>query len=442
MNDSSQEVNTKARSKETDWPTYLLLLGGLVVLIASTIFGNILVILAILREKSLKLTSNYLILSLAITDLLLACLVMPISSIYGINGEWNFGSTLCDIWLAADVLCCTASILHLLAIAFDRYLALTNIDYIHHRGKKHVGGMIFIIWLVAAIISLAPTFGWKDADFESRLRIEKLCLYSQDLSYQLFATFFSFYGPVVFILFLYYKVYQVAKTRIRRKATTENRVCSSETKNRAVLSNKLSIDKQEVTVAVVTASSSGIGSEPTASTVDLSPSARPSRVQIETPAFTSPIIEEKSSDTTQSQNNNTSKPGDIQISIPKLNLPNANAEEKSSFRIPLKIFKRLWSERESDHTVTETRLEALSSARERRAAKILMIITGAFVCCWLPFFILAILMPICPECNFNRFFTICLWLGYMNSTINPILYTFFSPDFRTAFKKILLCKCM
>nr|CAH7762063.1 unnamed protein product [Callosobruchus chinensis] len=33
--------------------------------------------------------------------------------------------------------------------------------------------------------------------------------------------------------------------------------------------------------------------------------------------------------------------------------------------------------------------------------------------------------------------SICLWLGYFNSTLNPIIYTIFSPEFRHAFKKIL-----
>ena len=37
-----------------------------------------------------------------------------------ISKEWTFGSELCEMWTMSDVLCCTASILHLLAIAVDR----------------------------------------------------------------------------------------------------------------------------------------------------------------------------------------------------------------------------------------------------------------------------------------------------------------------------------
>ena len=37
-----------------------------------------------------------------------------------ISKEWLLGPELCDMWTSSDVLCCTASILHLVAIALDR----------------------------------------------------------------------------------------------------------------------------------------------------------------------------------------------------------------------------------------------------------------------------------------------------------------------------------
>lgn len=83
--------------------------------------------------------------------------------------------------------------------------------------------------------------------------------------------------------------------------------------------------------------------------------------------------------------------------------------------------------------------ESMEAKRERKAAKTLVIITGAFVGCWLPFFITALVLPICGDsCPLPDFvFSVFLWLGYMNSMINPIIYTIFSMDFRIAFKKIL-----
>lgn len=85
------------------------------------------------------------------------------------------------------------------------------------------------------------------------------------------------------------------------------------------------------------------------------------------------------------------------------------------------------------------RKETLEAKRERKAAKTLAIITGAFVICWLPFFLMALLLPLCGDyCHINdNIAALFLWLGYFNSTLNPVIYTIFSPEFRHAFKRIL-----
>ncbi|RCN49612.1 hypothetical protein ANCCAN_04384 [Ancylostoma caninum] len=47
-------------------------------------------------------------------------IVTPLGAWSTVAGEWRFGITLCDIWISVDVIMCTASILHLVAIALDR----------------------------------------------------------------------------------------------------------------------------------------------------------------------------------------------------------------------------------------------------------------------------------------------------------------------------------
>lgn len=46
-------------------------------LILAIVFGNVLVCIAVLRERALQTTTNYLVVSLAVADLLVASLVMP-----------------------------------------------------------------------------------------------------------------------------------------------------------------------------------------------------------------------------------------------------------------------------------------------------------------------------------------------------------------------------
>lgn len=103
-----------------------------------------------------------------------------------------------------------ASILNLLAIAMDRYWAVTNVDYIYRRTRARVNTMILCAWTVGAVVSLAPIFGWKDPDFAKRVLIEHKCMVSQDVAYQIFATISTFYAPLVLLLALYWRIFQVS----------------------------------------------------------------------------------------------------------------------------------------------------------------------------------------------------------------------------------------
>jgi len=87
--------------------------------------------------------------------------------------------------------------------------------------------------------------------------------------------------------------------------------------------------------------------------------------------------------------------------------------------------------------------ERLEQKRERKAARTLAVITGTFVVCWLPFFVVALVCPFRGDrCLHLPALVVGVigWLGYLNSLLNPIIYTVFNPDFRSAFRKILYGK--
>lgn len=117
----------------------------------------------------------------------------------------------------------------------------------------------------------------------------------------------------------------------------------------------------------------------------------------------------------------------------------------SSHRSPSETIKSEQKQRhvsirsQSNASKSKSRKETLEAKRERKAAKTLAIITGAFVICWLPFFLMALILPLCGKsCEMNdKIAALFLWLGYFNSTLNPVIYTIFSPVFRQAFKRIL-----
>nr|XP_015214128.1 PREDICTED: 5-hydroxytryptamine receptor 5B-like isoform X3 [Lepisosteus oculatus] len=150
----------------------ILIVTLLVILIIATFLWNLLVLVTILRVKTFHRVPHNLVASMAVSDVMVAALVMPLSLVNELSGRrWRLGRLLCDVWVSFDVLCCTASIWNVTAIALDRYWSITrHLEYTLKTRKKISNVMIALTWLLSAVISLSPLFGWGEtytADDES-----------------------------------------------------------------------------------------------------------------------------------------------------------------------------------------------------------------------------------------------------------------------------------
>ncbi|KFB38838.1 ribosomal protein S6 [Anopheles sinensis] len=132
------------------------------ILMIIIVVGNMLVIIAIATEKTLKNIQNWFIASLAVADFFLGLVIMPFSLANELMGYWIFGSWWCDVHSAMDVLLCTSSIMNLCLISLDRYWSITKaIEYLKSRTPARAAFMIAAVWIMSALVCIPPLLGWK-----------------------------------------------------------------------------------------------------------------------------------------------------------------------------------------------------------------------------------------------------------------------------------------
>uniref|UniRef100_K7EX67 Sphingosine-1-phosphate receptor 4 n=2 Tax=Pelodiscus sinensis TaxID=13735 RepID=K7EX67_PELSI len=85
-----------------------------------------------------------------------------------------------------------------------------------------------------------------------------------------------------------------------------------------------------------------------------------------------------------------------------------------------------------------------SRKRSLRLLKTVLMILGAFIICWSPLFALLLLDVFCesPACKHLQGMNWALALAVLNSAINPIIYSFRSPEVRRAVVCFLCCCCI
>ncbi|VDL63428.1 unnamed protein product [Hymenolepis diminuta] len=431
------------------------------------------------------------------------------------------GVSVCNFWIVMDVLCCTASVLHLVAIAIDRYWAVTRANYSRKNNKKVIFGMIVAVWLTSVSISLPSRFTLtENIKLEEAVVSERTCIVNPNKVYTVFSTAGAFFLPITFLVCIYIKIYASARKRIRkqkfkwmkypsgdndRMGNFESILTIAEAETLSglppnpvkPLANGVSNTKQIFSVeaeyfhysdkdAYLSSPTiwidEGDGSDnkdnmnidnchanplfprPTDGSliqspfIPQSPMLPPRRAFNHIPlnSSTHPLIPQSAatppplppvpnsrppvhtSSVTSSKEN-----GRVMTNSPVQERKHKHVLDTTITYAFMSVKKRLMNKQLSEAALETVlaRRERLEHRRERRAARTLAIITGCFLLCWIPFSINALIQPFCGEaCALpNSGVKFFLWLGYLNSLLNPIIYTIFSPDYRKAFAKTLTC---
>ncbi|XP_055744990.1 alpha-2Db adrenergic receptor-like [Salvelinus fontinalis] len=408
-----QDANTSSAPRplpHTELGSALIIL-LVTVIILVTIVGNVLVIVAVLTSRALRAPQNLFLVSLACADILVATLVIPFSLANEVMGYWYFGSPWCAFYLALDVLFCTSSIVHLCAISLDRYWSVTKaVSYNLKRTPKRIKSMIAMVWVISAVISFPPLIMTKHDEHE--------CLLNNETWYILSSCLVSFFAPGLIMILVYCKIYKVAKQRSSTVFVAKNGLERQPSQSETCFVRK---ERMEIE----------------------SPSSQSSEDHHRQEELDDIDLEESccASDN-KPRNHRFSKRMKVEGSdcCPRQNcrLSWASARATQLFQDPKNAANPALAAQRQHLAVASSKTK-VAQMREKRFTFVLAVVMGVFVLCWFPFFFTYSLHAICrescyiPGALFNTFF----WIGYCNSSVNPIIYTIFNRDFRKAFKKIV-----
>ncbi|XP_071772209.1 dopamine receptor D4 related sequence [Centroberyx gerrardi] len=397
---------------------YLALVLG-VPLILIIILGNVLVCLSVLTERSLKTATNYFIISLAVADLLLAVLVLPLY-VYSefLGGIWTLSTYICDALMTMDVMLCTASILNLCAISVDRYIAVVvPLKYNRNQFSVRQLALITATWVLSLGVASPVIFGLNQVPG----RDPTICKLEDD-RFVVYSSVCSFFVPCPVMLFLYYWMFR----GLRRWSTGRSRSQMARGGRRALslrLSSALRREKagktgsREKVVYVMPAG--------------LSPTS-PSTISVASPTAT-PVAEEQQDGA-----------GIVPESDPMTTQMDSVSDADPAERPPREGGSTRENGLAKAHGAKRGRRNSKSSrvsGRERKAMKVLPVVVGVFLACWTPFFVVHVTKVLCESCDIGpTLISVVTWLGYVNSAVNPIIYTAFNAEFRNVFHKLLCCR--
>ncbi|XP_039605657.1 trace amine-associated receptor 13c-like [Polypterus senegalus] len=309
----SGNISCTKEVRPTSISVILYLLSAVAVMF--TFCGNLVVIISISHFKQLHTPTNILILSLAVADFLVGLINMPFMAIQSVETCWNFGDIFCSVYTIVLYLLTETSILNLVIIAIDRYIAVCDPLLYSTKVNVHVALLsVATIWLSS--LTYVCFFFFTGGNATGVMGLDSCagdCLLVVSKTWGTVDLIFSFVFPTCIMVTLYTNIFVVAKRHIRAIAI-QQKVSGAETK--------------------------------------------------------------------------------------------INVIKKS----------------------------------ERKAAKTLGIVVAVFNLCWLPIYIFSILNQLM---NFSVPYVISvgfLWLGYLNSGLNPIIYALFYPWFRRSLKQIVTLK--
>ncbi|CAF0757990.1 unnamed protein product [Didymodactylos carnosus] len=523
------------------WPALLLTSFSFI-----GIIGNLLVCLAIATEKKLQNITNWFLFSLALADMLVSGLVIPLAIVKEFTGLWILGPLICDLWIFLDVCSCTSSIMHIVVISIDRYLAIEDPLNARNRNRKcKIWGLIILVWFIAIFLSSPIIF--LGIINPNNVIVNGQCLLNNNI-FIIYGSVVAFVIPLCIVIVMYTLTVNRLKKQIKQCQTQ----LANEQLARAASLVARPFLRRHIPIATTTKTQTYIPMKKLNNSIRRTRLKNANQCSIETDnnsdnELTKPIVDINNSTSTTHrrilklvENSLPQSSDDSEEDLTDVNQTNTiSISPTSSFRqrthsphaeysqCPKNPFCQLKCTCQHHHqqqqqqqqqqlqqvekqklietggttpslTTNQTeqsksfinffkhvrqcmhgsnvderqqlqlrtakpfngqpslkrrrlrqrpynissRSKSSAVRNEQKAVKVLGVVFVIFVIAWFPFCIMNLLQAVCKKCLINiQIINILSWLGYVSSTINPLVYTIFNRNFRIKFIQLLKFQC-
>ncbi|NXU35237.1 HRH1 protein, partial [Drymodes brunneopygia] len=438
-----------------------------------TIIMNILVLCAVRTEKKLQTVGNLYIVSLSIADLIVGAAVMPLNIVYLLSPVWPLGLAACLFWLSMDYVASTASIFNLFILCMDRYRSVQQpLRYLQYRTKMRASLMILGVWLLS-FTWVIPILGWHAFANNGQRKVkEDKCEteFSEVTWFKVLAAIFNFYLPSLLMLWFYCKIFRAVREHCQHRElpsgshwpslekTTQQQNKGKDEKNtclqkQTVGENTPGTDKQsspesQKAEAELHFSNAAKASKALSNGKVLKWSCFSLNTAKPEPGLdkagkkgvgnTKKNVNKEQAGSQDSDSSVASDNHTFTEVAPGAEHSNSSSEGSSQGRTECRDSRGMAFLRKTWHSLhSHSRNTQRHRNRERKAAKQLGVIMAAFMLCWIPYFMLFMVITFHDHEQLSELHKITIWLGYINSTLNPFLYPLCNQNFKKTFKKIL-----
>lgn len=402
---------------------------------ALTVLANVTAIVALMRMHFRRCLGNsdsskntqLLMASMGVSDALLGIVVMPLS-VYNIvkNRHWELGHHLCNIREVLYLVLSAASFLHVACMALDRYLAVCKPLLFRTLTSKRSLMMIAACWIIpASFMATALVTGWHEVGIEDVVfcsKYENFCEFRHNRPFLFIYVLALLDLPLVITLILYCLILLEVRRYHKRKPLSYYSSEKPETHRTLYHNNILNTSETVSIEASQKRRKLWYGIRKDHCLLNLWSSMRAfCEVNIESPVkpeWTATMVQVSGQQSADSRLD----PLETSVSSKDPTLLPKNSSVTTSFQSVRN--NNINREPSKSSLGSSRKVSEIREARARssmKAVRTIGIVVACFSVCWLPINIVAIVGAF--QNIDNPVITMfVLWLAYINSTLNPIIY--------------------